>query len=295
VRPTAYREVVGHLREMYEVSERRACGAVGFPRSTCRYPSQRRDDPQLRSRLIELAAERPRFGYRRLQIMLRREDIEVNHKRVYRLYREEGLAVRRKRRKRVARGRRVMLEPATRRNQRWSMDFTGDSLADGRVFRTLNIVDDFTRECAAIVVDTSLPGLRVVRELDQLIESRGTPEMIVMDNGPEFTCKALDEWAYRTGVRLHFIRPGKPVENAYVESFNGKFRDECLNQHWFVSLSHAMEVIENWREDYNEVRPHSSLGQIAPAEFARLQTGLQSPTAPSAPPANDQTLTAELT
>jgi len=293
VRPTARREVVGHLRTAYEVSERRACAAMGFPRSTCRYRSQRQEDPTIQTRLIELAAERPRFGYRRLHVLLRREAITVNHKKVYRLYRDEGLAVRRKRRKRVALGRRVMLAPATRRNERWSMDFVGDSTADGRVFRTLNIVDDFTRECPAIVVDTSLPGVRVVRELEQLSETHGLPEVIVMDNGPEFTCKALDEWAYRRGVKLHFIRPGKPVENAYVESFNGKFRDECLNQHWFVGFSHAMQVIEEWRVDYNEVRPHSSLGQIAPAEFARLQSALQSPTAPSAPTANDH-ITREL-
>jgi putative transposase len=227
--------------------------------------------------MVELAAQRPRFGYRRLHILLGGESIVANHKLVYRLYREERLAVRRKRRKRVASGRRVMLEPATRSNQRWSMDFVGDSLADGRVFRTLNIVDDFTRECPLIAVDFSLPGVRVVRELEQLAETRGLPETIVMENGPEFTGKALDEWAYRRGVQLHFIRPGKLVENAYVESFNGKFRDECLNEHWFVALRHAMEVIEDWRVDYNEVRPHSSLGQAVPAEFARLQSGLQSP------------------
>ncbi len=152
-------------------------------------------------------------------------------------------------------------------NERWSMDFMGDSLADGRTFRTLNIVDDFSREAPTIVVDLSLPGRRVVRELDALGQQRGLPKMIVMDNGPEFIGKALDEWAYRRGVKLHFIRPGKPVENAYVESFNGKFRDECLNEHWFVSLERARLVIEAWRQDYNNFRPHSTLGNQTPAQF----------------------------
>ena len=237
----------------------------------------------MRARLRTLAHERPRFGYRRLQVLLQREGFTVNHKRLWRLYRQEGLAVRRKRRKRAALGRRILLPVAQRVNERWSMDFVGDSLADGRSFRTLNIVDDFSREAPAIVVDQSLPGERVVRELEQLIAQRGVPAMIVTDNGPEFAGKALDAWAYRRGVKLHFIRPGKPVENAYVESFNGKFRDECLNEHWFTSLAHARDVIEGWRQDYNEVRPHSSLGNATPAEFARrARTELRSPTAPFA-------------
>lgn len=212
--------------------------------------------------------------------------MQINHKRLWRIYRQEGLAVRRKRRKRAAMGRRVVLAPAQEVNERWSMDFVGDSLADGRTFRTLNIVDDFSREAPAIVVDQSIPGERVVRELDALGAERGLPKMIVIDNGPEFAGKALDAWAYRNGVKLHFIRPGKPVENAYVESFNGKFRDECLNEHWFTSVPHARDVIEAWRQDYNEVRPHSSLGNLAPVEFARrAQAALRSPTAPFALPA----------
>lgn len=268
------------------MSERRACRTIGMARSSCRHRAQVRREDGVRERLCVLAQERPRFGYRRLHVLLEREGLKVNHKRLWRLYREEGLAVRRKRRKRAALGRRIVLPEATRVNERWSMDFTGDSLADGRTFRTLNIVDDCSRESPAIVVDQSISGERVVRELDQLAEIRGLPEMIVMDNGPEFTGKALDAWAYRRGVKLHFIRPGKPVENAYVESFNGKFRDECLNAHWFVSMGHAREVIEGWRNDYNEVRPHSALGNLAPAEFARRARGdLRSPTAPFAPPA----------
>jgi putative transposase len=237
-------------------------------------------------RLRSLAHERPRYGYRRLHVLLRRGGVPANHKRLWRLYRQEGLAVRRKRRKRTAWGRRVILPAAQTRNERWSMDFVGDSLADGRTFRTLNIVDDFTREAVAIVVDQSIPGERVVRELEAVAMQRGVPGMIVTDNGPEFAGKALDAWAYRRGVTLHFIRPGKPVENAYVESFNGKFRDECLNEHWFTSLPHARDVIAGWRQDYNEVRPHSSLGNATPAEFARrAQAELRSPTAPFAPPA----------
>jgi putative transposase len=212
----------------------------------------------------------------------------VNPKRVWRLYHADGLMVRRKRRKRVAQLRRVHLPTVQGVNERWSMDFMGDSLADGRTFRPLNIVDDFSREAPIIVVDLSLPGRRVVRELEALRQQRGLPQMLVMDNGPEFASRALAEWAYRRGVKLHFIRPGKPVENAYVESFNGKFRDECLNEHWFVSLEQARQVIEAWRQDYNEVRPHSALGQQPPAEFARRwRTELRSPTAPYAPSATD--------
>ena len=231
-----------------------------------------------------LAYARPRFGYRRLQVLLRRAGVRVNHKCVYRVYRQEGLAVRRKRRKRVAGQRGPAVVVPTAVNQRWSMDFMGDSLADGRTFRTLNVVDDCSREALAIVVDTSLPGTRVVRVLEELGETRGLPAVIVIDNGPEFAGQALDEWAYRRGVRLHFITPGKPVENAYIESFNGKFRDECLNEHWFLDLDHARELIEEWRVDYNRVRPHSSLDNATPEEFARAQAGLRSPTAPCAPP-----------
>jgi putative transposase len=230
VTPTARREAVGELQQGYAMSQRRACRLIGFARSTCRHPQPVATDEGLRARLGALAAERPRFGYRRLHVLLRREGLLANHKRVWRVYRQEGLAVRRKRRKRVAQQRRVLLAPATRVNERWSMDFTGDSLADGRTFRTFNLVDDCSREAPVIVVDHSLPGERIVRELDAVVEERGAPEMIVMDNGPEFTGQALDAWAYRRGVKLHFIRPGKPVENAYIESFNGKFRDECLNE-----------------------------------------------------------------
>jgi putative transposase len=276
------------MQQAYGMSERRACRVIGLARSTCRRPPQSGGDGPLRTRLCALAAERPRFGYRRLHVLLGREGIVANHKRVWRLYRQEGLAVRRKRRKRAAQQRRVLLAPATELNERWSMDFVGDSLADGRTFRAFTLVDDFSREAPAIVVDHSLPGERIVRELDAVVAERGAPGMIVIDNGPEFAGKALDAWAYQRGVKLHFIRPGKPTENAYIESFNGKFRDECLNEHWFVSLDHAREVIEAWRIDYNDVRPHSAIGNLAPAEFARrARAELRSPMAPFVPPAGE--------
>ena len=228
---------------------------------------------QLLERLQVHATDRPRFGYRRLHTLVDREGLHVNHKRVYSVYREAKLQVRRRRRKRLTRGQRVPLPPASHRTERWSMDFTVDTLADGRGFRTLNIVDDFTRECVAIEVDRSLPGLRVVRVLDRLAETVGLPAILVMDNGPEFSGRVLDTWAYARGVQLRFIRPGKPIENAFVESFNGKFRDECLNEHWFASVAEARTLIEAWRVDYNTVRPHSALAGQTPQQFARSTEG----------------------
>jgi putative transposase len=225
------------------------------------------------ARLQAHAAARARFGYRRLHILLEREGLVVNHKRVHRLYRAAGLQVRRRRRKRLTRAERAPLPTPKRCRERWSMDFTVDTLADGRGFRTLNIVDDFTRECVAIEVDRSLPGLRVTRVLDRLQAAIGLPQTIVVDNGPEFAGRTLDAWAYAHGVALRFIRPGKPIENAYVESFNGKFRDECLNEHWFVNLVDAKDAIERWRVDYNTVRPHSSLNGATPDQFARISEG----------------------
>ena len=254
------------MRKAQELSERRACELVGMRRSSYRYV-RREELPGLRGRLGELAQERRRFGYRRLTVLLRREGWAVNHKRVYRLYRQEGLGVRRRKRKRIGAVERQPLTIPTRRNERWSMDFVADALSDGRRFRSLNIVDDFNRECLAAEVDTSIPGARVVRVLERLGAWRGWPEVLVMDNGPEFAGQAVDVWAYEQGVQLHFIEPGKPVQNAFVESFNGKMRDECLNEHWFLSLREARETIAAWRRDYNEVRPHSSLGNRTPQEF----------------------------
>ena len=221
-----------------------------------------------------MAGERKRFGSPRLHLMLKREHLVVNHKRTERIYREEGLALRRKRRRKGAAGARIDMPDPERPNQKWSMDFVTDSIITGRKFRALTIVDDYSRECPAIEVDTSLGGRRVVSVLERLGEIRGLPEVITMDNGPEFAGKALDEWAYRKGVKLSFIRPRKPIENAFAESFNGRLRDECLNTNWFMSLKHAREVIEDWRQDYNEVRPHSSLKGKTPKEYAEVATGL---------------------
>ncbi len=267
------RTAVKRAQETAEVlgeamSERRACRLVGIGRATHRYQGRRPAHAAVRERLCALAAERPRWGYRRLAVLLAREGHVLNHKLVHRLYREEGLTVRRRRKKRVATAR-VPLAAPTRPNERWAMDFVSDAVGDGRKLRCLTVVDAFTRECPAIEVDTSLPGERVARVLDRLVAERGAPTAITVDNGPELAGKALDAWAYRHGVRLDFITPGKPVENAFIESFNGKFRDECLNQHWFLSVPDARFHIERYRRDYNEVRPHSALDNKTPAEFAR--------------------------
>jgi putative transposase len=266
----AQRTAVRAIQTKFQLSERRACALVGLGRSTCRYQARRRDWPALRERLRTLAGERRRFGYRRLHVLLRREGFAVNLKRIYRLYTQEGLTVRRrKRRRRVARG--VPRLPApTHINERWSLDFLLDVLDDGRRFRLLTVVDDFTRACLAIDVDTSIGGRRVAQVLQRLIETRGTPTRLVTDNGPEFLSRALDAWTYAHGIELHFIEPGKPNQNAYVESFNGRLRDECLNEHWFLSLGQARETIESWRLDYNAVRPHSALGDVPPQEFEQL-------------------------
>ena len=247
---------------------------VNLSTSVYRYQPKPVSDEQLRKRLRELAEQRKRFGSPRLHILLKREGLVVNHKRTERIYREEGLALRRKRRRKGAAGARVILPLPQMINQRWSMDFVSDSLVTGRRFRALTIIDDYSRECPAIKVDTSLGGRRVVAALDRLAQTRGLPEVITIDNGPEFAGRALDEWAYRHGVKLNFIRPGKPTENAYAESFNGRFRDECLNTNWFISLKHARDIIEEWRRDYNEVRPHSSLKGATPKEYAEIAVGL---------------------
>jgi len=260
------------------ISERRACALVGMNRLTCRYQAKNRDDGTLRERMLALSTRWQRFGYRRLGVMLGRENIVANHKKLYRIYTEEVLKVRRKRKKGRSQVRSVPMLVPTHPNERWSMDFVSDSLATGRRFRCLNIVDDLTRISPAIEVDTSIPGARVVRVLERLAITHGLPETIVVDNGPEFTGTALDAWANQHGVQLHFIDPGKPTQNSYVESFNGKFRDECLNLHWFSDLSDAKKAIEEWRVEYNEVRPHSSLKNATPNEFAE-QFKEQEPTA----------------
>jgi putative transposase len=260
---------VRFLQERFALSQRRACGLIGIHRSTVRYEPTVRADDALRQRLIELARERSRFGYRRLHVLLRRQGLVVNHKRVHRLYRLAGLGLRRQKRKRMPSVARGALGLPSRPNQCWALDFVSDTLAWGRRIRCLTVVDCFTREAPAIEVDTSLPGARVVRVLEALAEQRGLPSTLRMDNGPELTSRALDQWAYEHGVELQFIEPGKPVQNALIESFNGRFRDECLNQHWFLSLAQARGIVEGWRLDYNRARPHSSLGYRTPEEYAQ--------------------------
>lgn len=251
-------------------SQRRACRLIGVDHSVLRYRSKRPDDAPLRQRLQELAQQRRRFGYRRLGWLLEREGYSMNHKKLYRLYREEKLMVRRRGGRKRALGTRTPLRLLNTINERWSLDFVADSLSDGRRFRILCIVDDFSRECLATVVDTSLSGIRVVRELEQLIRVRGQPKIIVSDNGTELTSVAVLRWVPGR-VAWHYIEPGKPVQNAFIESFNSRLRDECLNEHAFVNLTEAREIITSWRHDYNFVRPHSSLGRLTPSEFVAQQ------------------------
>ena len=256
------------LREERGFGITRACGLAGISRSLYGYRSRRPVPAGLRERISELAGEKRRYGYRRIHILLRREGWQVNRKRTYRLYREAGLAVRRRKRKRIGLFERKPLPKPNAVNRSWSMDFIADGLIDGRKLRCLAIVDDYSRECLALEVDTSINGRRVAAVLDRLGDLRGLPLSITVDHGPEFEGQVLDAWAYEHNVRLNFIRPGKPVENAYIESFNGRFRDECLNEHWFLTMAHARRVIEQWRIEYNTERPHSSLGDLTPEEFA---------------------------
>lgn len=266
------RQMVTFLQEAFPVSERRACRVLGFSRTTQKRKSPKRvKDQLLVERLRSLARQRPRFGYRRLHLLLSREGQAVNHKRIYRIYRAEGLAVRRKERRKLSVGERQQKPVVSAPNQRWSLDFMSDQLASGRRFRVLNVVDDFTRECLVMQVGTSITGHDVVHALEAVVRFRGAPQGITTDNGPEFAGKALDLWTHERGITHHFIRPGKPVENAYIESFNGRVRDECLNLHWFQSLEQARLILSIWREDYNDVRPHTSLNGRTPNEFARLE------------------------
>src|SRR5689334_2888240 len=271
VSPQVRREAVDALMSERGFGVTRACGLVRISRSLYRYRSKRPKCAELKARISEIAEAKRRYGYRRIYVRLRREGWQVNRKRVYRLYREAGLLVRRRKRKRIGLFERRPLPKPSAANVSWSMDFVADGLIGGRRLRCLTIVDDCTRECLAIEVDTSITGLRVQAVLERLADTRGLPTSITVDNGPEFDGQVLDKWAYRRTVTLSFIRPGKPNENAYIESFNGKFRDECLNEHWFLSLAHARSVIEAWRIEYNTERPHSSLGNRTPEEFAGTQ------------------------
>ena len=262
--------MVDFLHVGFKVARRRACKLVGLNRSTYYYESQARGHEALRIRMRDLAGVHVRYGYRRLHALLRREGWQVNHKLVQRLYREEGLQVRTKSRKKQTSRPRTVRPVPTQANQHWSMDFVHDQLADGRRFRCLTLVDHFSRVSPAIEVGRSLTGERVVAVLKRLATSCGLPNVIFTGNGTEFTSKAVDYWAYENGVKLDFSRPGKPTDNAYIESPGGRFREECLNQHWFTSLGDAEQIIERWRQAYNERRPHSSLGYLSPAEYLSI-------------------------
>ncbi|MCL4136903.1 UNVERIFIED_CONTAM: hypothetical protein GTU68_028190 [Idotea baltica] len=248
-------------------SQRKACELVGIAPRVYRYQSTRSDDTELRKRLVELSAERRRFGYRRLHILLKREGWELNWKKLYRLYKEEKLTVRKRGGRKRALGTRAPMATPQDRNQRWSLDFVSDTLVDGRRFRILCVIDDFSRECLATVADNSLSGTRVARELDLIAERRGYPCMVVSDNGTELTSNAILKWQQDRQVEWHYIAPGKPMQNGFVESFNGRLRDECLNEHLFSNLPTARNMIQEWRIDYNTQRPHTSLNGLTPDEF----------------------------
>ncbi|MQB26433.1 IS3 family transposase [Agrobacterium radiobacter] len=268
VGPAAKREAVAHLKAVMGLSERRACQIISADRKMVRYRSRRPSEAELRTRLRDLANERRRFGYRRLFVLLRREGEPSGVNRVYRLYREEGLSVRKRKARRRAVGTRAPILVEAKANARWSLDFVHDQFACGRRFRVLNIVDDVTRECLAAIPDTSISGRRVARELTALLERRGKPGMIVSDHGTEFTSNAILAWSKEHKVEWHYIAPGKPMQNGYIESFNGRMRDELLNESLFFGLDHARSAIAEWADDYNHSRPHSSLGYKTPADFA---------------------------
>ncbi len=269
VRPSARREGAKLLVEKFDVSERRACRVVGLSRSSHRYRHRLSEPKGLRNRLREHAAQYRRWGYKKMTVLLQRDGYRVNHKRVYRVYRQEKLLVhQRRRRRRCASLVRVPPRRAERPNQQWAMDFMADSLANGRRFRVFTLVDHCTREGLAVEIAHSMPAHKVVEILERVVEERGYPEIIIIDNGTEFTSKVLDAWAFEHGVKLHFIRPGKPVDNAFCESFNGRFRDEFLNESWFFTVEEARRDAQSWRVAFNEVRPHASLRYKTPKEFA---------------------------
>jgi len=272
------KEAVQWLWKHFLVSQRRICELMGVAESSQRYVS-RKNDEVLRMKLVEASREKPRWGYRRLQFVLKEKGMEVNHKKVYRVYREAGLMIRRRRRKRLLRAGFVRTE-VTGANQEWALDFVHDAAESGRKFRVLSVIDVYTRECLALEVETSFASRRVTRELDRIIAERGVPEAIRCDNGPEITSRHILAWALERKIELVHIEPGRPMQNGYVESFHGKLRDECLNASWFGNLFEARVKIGAWKEEYNEERPHSSLGNVPPRVFARRIAALRSPTAP---------------
>ena len=275
VTPAAEREAVAHLTTEHEMSERRACQLLECCRMTIRYAPVRADDAVLRDRMKAIAHERRRFGYRRIHVLLRREAMIVNHKRLYRLYRQEKLSVRKRSGRKRALGTRAPMLVPMMPNQRWSLDFVSDQFTDCRRFRVLTVIDECTRECLALVADTSLSGHRVARELSQLTLRRGVPKMVVSDNGTEFTSNAILNWADEAKVDWHYIAPGKPMQNGFIESFNGKLRDEKLNDTLFSTLHQARVELASWRNDYNHHRPHSGLGWLTPSEFAKTAASAQ--------------------
>jgi putative transposase len=278
------REAADGLRVAYEVSVRRACEVVLLARSTYGYRSRADRQEALRMRIRDVAQARAHYGYRRVLVQLRREGWAVNHKRVYRLYAEECLTLKRtKPRRHVSSQRRTERPQATRLNEVWAMDFMADQLFDGRRFRILTLVDTHSRECLALEVGQSITGADVAGVLEGICTRRGAPKTICVDNGSEFKSKVMDQWSYSHGVRLDFSRPGKPTDNAMIEAFNSRFRQECLNEHWFLSLADARGIIERWRKEYNRWRPHSALGNLTPTAYARHAPGLRSAPPPSAP------------
>jgi putative transposase len=273
VKPRARRELAEWAEQVYELSQRHAARLIPVPRMTLRYEHHRERHEALRVRLRELAGSRVRYGYRRLTVLLQREGWEVNAKRIYRLYVEEGLIVRTRKRKERAQRQRLPQAQAVRRNEKWSMDFVAQRLPDGRWIRVLTVIDQYTRECLTLHADTALSGEKVAAELDNIVALRGAPKSITVDNGTESASKAMDLWAYSNGVHLDFIRPGRPVENGYIESFNGRLRDECLNVEIFFTLADARRKLALWFHDYNNHRPHSALADRTPAEFAAVCSG----------------------
>jgi len=268
VTPVARREAVAYVKTAYDVSERRACKSLNIDRACIRYRSRRQSDGGVRDVLRKLSYERHRFGYRRLHQLLRRDGHRINHKKVYRLYREEGLQVKQRKGRKRAIGTRTPLREVSGVNQCWALDFVSDSFLDGRRFRILTVIDEYSRECLALVADTSISGHRLARELTCLMEERGSPQLIVSDNGTEMTSKAILDWQGKQQVLWHYIAPGKPMQNGFIESFNGKLRDECLNETLFEDLNHAQAILAKWKWDYNMIRPHSSLNGKTPIEFA---------------------------
>lgn len=267
VTPASKKPLARFFVDAHQLSQRRACLLAGVSRTAFRYQPSFDKDAMLRERLIKLASDHHELGYPMLHGMLKSEGLVVNRKRTYRLYNEENLQLRQRKKKKLQRPRQPMVVPIAT-NIRWSMDFVSDQLSNGRRFRVLNVKDDYSKELIGQLVAYSITGKQVAEFLDQLIEQRSAPDQITCDNGSEFTSKAMFFWQKESGVKLAFIQPGKPIQNAFVESLNGRFRIECLNQHWFRSLPEATEIIDNWRHHYNHQRPHSTLNYMTPVAFA---------------------------